>query len=442
MKIFFYKTLRISHLLVFCLLFTSIGKFSFAQEQSHIKEIKLSQLFALADSNSMAIQSALAAKAVAEYKTKIAKSNKLPNIKANADFGYLGNIGIIGFGNMPDDYYDMPHFSNNYSIEAAWVLYAGGNIRRGIDMSVLGEKISEAAVESTRSGIRLMLTGLFTDLYVSQNQQQVLKKNIEQTKLLLKNMKNRMDAGIILESDYIRYELQLSNLKFALLQMNNQVAKICAELTETLKIQGNALLYAILENNNAMQTDNSEDVSNNSELKIAALQMQMAEKELENSRSNLKPTVSLFGSASLNRPFIYDIPAIDLYANINIVGVSISFDIGKLYKNKNQVSSAKMALSQNRANLSLKQEQTNISLRKAIIDHNEAIEHLEVAKKELELATKNYTLIVNQYNNESALITDVMDASNTKLNAELQLENAKAGIAFAYYKIKHITGKL
>ena len=41
-----------------------------------------------------------------------------------------------------------------------------------------------------------------------------------------------------------------------------------------------------------------------------------------------------------------------------------------------------------------------------------------------------------------ALITDMLDASNIKLNAELNEVDARIGIVFAYYKLLYVAGKI
>lgn len=60
----------------------------------------------------------------------------------------------------------------------------------------------------------------------------------------------------------------------------------------------------------------------------------------------------------------------------------------------------------------------------------------------MELASQNYTVIRNRYENQLVLITDMLDASNMKLSAELREVDARVNIAFAYYRLKYIAGTL
>ena len=60
----------------------------------------------------------------------------------------------------------------------------------------------------------------------------------------------------------------------------------------------------------------------------------------------------------------------------------------------------------------------------------------------MELANQNYTVIRDRYKNDMALITDMLDASNSKLTAEVQLVNAQINIIYNYYKLLYISGTL
>lgn len=60
----------------------------------------------------------------------------------------------------------------------------------------------------------------------------------------------------------------------------------------------------------------------------------------------------------------------------------------------------------------------------------------------MELARQNYQVVNNRYLNQLALITDMIDATNMKLDAELGEVDARINIAYAYYKMKYIAGQL
>jgi outer membrane protein TolC len=67
---------------------------------------------------------------------------------------------------------------------------------------------------------------------------------------------------------------------------------------------------------------------------------------------------------------------------------------------------------------------------------------LETEEKNVELATENYRIVENRYNNQLALLTDMLDASTAKLDAEVRLVNARVNIIYYYYLLKQNSGTL
>ena len=63
-------------------------------------------------------------------------------------------------------------------------------------------------------------------------------------------------------------------------------------------------------------------------------------------------------------------------------------------------------------------------------------------EKQVELADQNYSVVKNRYDNDLALLTDMLDASNMKLSADMALVNARINMLYNYFKLKYITNTL
>ena len=87
-------------------------------------------------------------------------------------------------------------------------------------------------------------------------------------------------------------------------------------------------------------------------------------------------------------------------------------------------------------------EQVNNNVQEAYTYYLQSYNELETQQKNVELARQNYDVINNRYLNQLALVTDMVDASNTKLDAELSEVDARINIAYAYYKMKYVAGEL
>ncbi|MDR3047808.1 MAG: TolC family protein, partial [Bacteroidales bacterium] len=88
------------------------------------------------------------------------------------------------------------------------------------------------------------------------------------------------------------------------------------------------------------------------------------------------------------------------------------------------------------------EEQISLALNEAFVHYKEAYVLLETKEKSVELAAQNYKVISYRYENDLALLTDLLDAASQKLDTELQTINAKINIIFNYYKLKYISGTL
>ena len=87
-------------------------------------------------------------------------------------------------------------------------------------------------------------------------------------------------------------------------------------------------------------------------------------------------------------------------------------------------------------------EQLNNQVQQAYTYYQQAFVELETQQKSVQLAGQNYQVVNDRYLSQLALITDMIDASNIKLDAELKEVDARIGIIFAYYRLKYIAGQI
>ena len=71
-----------------------------------------------------------------------------------------------------------------------------------------------------------------------------------------------------------------------------------------------------------------------------------------------------------------------------------------------------------------------------------SFKEVETQQKQIELATQNYDVVQNRYQNQLALLTDMLDASSMKLSADMALVNAQISLLYNYYKLKYISNTL
>lgn len=90
-------------------------------------------------------------------------------------------------------------------------------------------------------------------------------------------------------------------------------------------------------------------------------------------------------------------------------------------------------------NLDLRSAQTGIGMS----DEAVRLQRSErLPKVSLMAADENYAVVSNRYANDLALLTDMLDAGNTKLEADLALVEARINLIYDYYRMKYVTHTL
>ena len=86
---------------------------------------------------------------------------------------------------------DMPHFGNNFALEAQQVIYAGGAISSGIKQAEIGKALAELDLQKNVQEIRFLLVGHYLNVYKLDNQIRVVQNNMELIEEDIANMKAR-----------------------------------------------------------------------------------------------------------------------------------------------------------------------------------------------------------------------------------------------------------
>ena len=144
----------------------------------------------------------------------------------------------------------------------------------------------------------------------------------------------------------------------------------------------------------------------------------------------------------LDGPITIEVPTLDNNFNYWYVGIGVKYNISSLFKNNRKLKQARLNVRQAQEQHLLAQEQVENAVQEGYVNFLTAFTDLRTQENSVRLADENYEVIDNRYRNEMALLTDMLDASNTKLSADLGLVNARINILYHYYKMKYLTHTL
>lgn len=430
--------------------FAYLALFLFSTTSPYAQErvFTLKELFSLADKNSKEIRFHQLAIREAEQGVKVARNAYLPSLSVKAEASYIGDGCMTDRDFSNAIHADMPHWGNSFVVKAQQVLYAGGGIRSGVRQSQLEKQIAEQEHLNSRQDQRFMLAGYYLDLFQLRNQELVYRKNIEQTRLLVKDMQAAYRQGTALKSDITRYELQLQNLELGLTSTANRLNVLNHRLVTTLGIEpGTHIVPDTLYLKQVLIEERQESewaagIGASPTMQLAGLGIKLEQNRRKLIQSEQLPHISLSATNELNGPILVEVPPLNNNFAYWFVGIGISYNIDALFKGKRKLRQADISIQKQEEKRRLAEEELENSIHEAYINLQEAYTQLRTQKKSVQLAHENFDIVRQRYMNGLALITDMLDASNTQLDMELQLANYQVGILYQYFLLKKQIGAL
>ena len=410
--------------------------------------MSIAQLFDKIEENSKSLVTAKTGVEAANLGIESAKSKKLPDLDASLSFSYIGNALLTDrdFSNVHG--LSSPHFGNNFAFNAQQVVYAGGAINAGIKLAELGKQQAEVGVKLTRQQMRFIALGQYLDLYKIDNRIKVYEKNIELTRQLIKDINAKQKEGMALKNDITRYELQMESLKLGLTALHNNRSILNHQLCNTLGMsQDEQIIPDATIADKAYGKDGeaywqTAGLMSSPLLEQSSNAIKIAEQKEKIAKSDLLPKVAFVATEQFDGPILFELPPVDKNLNVWYVGVGVKYSLSSLFKSNKRIKQAAVETRQAREAHAVQTEQLNNNVQAAYVQYQQTYVELETQKKSVELAQQNYEVMNARYLSQLALVTDMVDASNLKLNAELSEVDARINIVYAYYKMKYVAGEI
>lgn len=410
--------------------------------------MSIEDLFVVAESNSTQLRPCFSTEAEAERELSVARSGRLPDINANLSLSYIGDGFITrrdfsGYEKAP-----IPHFGEGIGVNVTQPLDAGGAITAGIEMAELKLTASRYATELQRDNIRFQLAGYYLDLYKCTNLRAVVEGNLTLARKVLADMTARYEQGVAIQNDITRYELLISSLELQLVKLDNTIDILNTSLVVTAGLPAGTRIVpdeAMLDR--SLPSDGEgwwqqEAAANAPSIKLARSGVDISRKAEAITRSERLPKIGLQAGWTLEGPILVEVPPIDRNLSYWYVGVGVSYNVSSLFKTGKSMARSRAATRVALDRLDATVESVSLGVRADYIKYLEAYEELKTQTKSVELADRNYNTISTRYMADMALITDMLDAANSRLDAAQRLVNARIDIIYYYYKLLFTTGKI
>lgn len=409
--------------------------------------LTLTDVFTRIENENQTMSMLRTAQEAAEEGIKSAKNARYPEINAELNVSYIGDCFLTdrNFSNYTKA--PSPHFGNGFTLEAQQVVYAGGAVNAAVKMAEHEGHMSEAVISKSRQGLRLMAVGEYLDLFRTDNSIKVYKENIALTTKLIEEINARREQGLALAADVTRYELRLEMLKLDLVRLQNTREIMNYRLVNSLGLPEGTVISSILGDDEDMRDrsrQNWQEIAADAspEMKVSGIKADMALTRQKLVQSERLPKIAVVAYENFNGPITFEIPPIDKNLNIWYVGLGIRYNFSSLYKSGHKLKQAAIEVRQAEQAKNVTEENLRNDVQKAYADYMQSYVELETSEKSLQLADENYERIHDRYMEQLVLVTDMLDAFNMKLDAELGVSAANAEIQYRLCYLRYAAGIL
>lgn len=383
---------------------------------------------------------------MARSRAKTARTAKLPEVQVGLKGGYLGQPIVFREGLSHPTRPQSPHWLQNYEIDFSQPIYQGGRIRYSIEKADIEQKIAELQTLQNEADIKLALLEQYMQLFSLYKQQTVLARNIEESTKRLENIKSKKRQGLITNNDVLRSELQLTNDRLALQEVDNSLTLMSQQLDillgldeQTLIVPDTTLLRQINPTSDYadyLQKAYRDDWT----MRRLRQETQLALNNQRLVKAEFLPQLSLYAGNTLARPITRTMA--DYYNNSWNIGLTLSYPLSSLYKNRHKLEEARLNIDASQQQEELRKQSLRMEIRTALIRHQEAQDRVKALELSVRQARENYRIMRNRYFGQLSILTDLLDANNVLLDAELQLTTARARVIYTYYELQKACGLL
>jgi outer membrane protein len=342
--------------------------------------------------------------------------------------------------NEKGDYRYEGLFNGQYTLNANWTIYNGGQNRNNIKQAQLQKEAQDLNTEYNQNEIEIAITQAYLQILYSResikNNENIVATSAEQ----LKQTQDFLDAGSITRSEYAQVEAQYSSDKYNLVQAQNSYDNYMLQLKQLLELDYNAdidIEFPVISDEQVLVFIPSKyEVYRRAlaimpEIQNSKLNMQIANLTKSSAKAGYLPTVSLTGSIGTGNIFNSSPSfATQIGHNFNqSVGVTVSIPIFDNKQNQSNVKKAELQVQTAELDYLDTQKTLQRTIESLYQDavagqskYNAAKDKLNSAKLSYELVQEQYSLgmrntveLTTEKNNYANALQDMLQAKYTAL---------------------------
>jgi outer membrane protein TolC len=378
-----------------------------------------------------------------KLESDVVKNNIYPSMKISGQYLRLTNANVNS--NLGTNNSNQP----SKPIEISSLLLGQANVAMPIFNGFklkYSVKVSKSLYQSQiynathiKEQIALKVVELFAKLYQAEEMVLLFEENRIRAKQRVKDFKAMLDNGLLARNDFLKAQLQESNVQISLDNAQKNVNTINYKLVTILLLPEDTKVRIDIEaiKKEIATSTLIETTGKRNDLQALVLQEEASKKNIDIAKSNYYPSIALIGGY-----IAFDLKDVLTVNNAMNIGIGVSYDLASVFKNQKQVKLAK-------------NKSEEVLWSKAILS-DEIKEEVHDAKENYSLAQKqnktynlaneqgqeNYRIVKDKYDNSLSDTNDLLEADVQQLQSKINLALSEANIALKYYQLQFAQGNL
>lgn len=391
-----------------------------------------------------------------EAKVSETNANMLPSLKFNGSYTRLSDIppaylslpsALSQF--MPGGPIQIsPSILNNYGLKLSFSqpLFTGSRLSNSSKLANYSSLATGEDYNKDKEELAYNVKNSYWSLYKAIQLKNVIDENVNQIKAHLTDANNLLQQGLLTDNDVLKLKVQLSNVMYSQVDLNNGVrlAKIALNnvigipLSTEVDIQVDTNITEI----QIADIDALVEIAlnNRPDVKAANYRIKAGESGVKIAQASWFPQIYLYGDYLYNRPNSRVFPAQDAFKDTWDAGITLTFDIWNWGTTVHQTHQAEAQLEQARDALGIVKDAITLEVTQNYLSVEQAKEKINIAKISVSQAEENMRVTESKFKNGLALSSDMVDAEVALLQAKTNYTNSLVDYELAKAKLEKSVG--
>ncbi|WP_228408809.1 TolC family protein [Chryseobacterium sp. JV274] len=383
-------------------------------------------------------------------KEKDLKMEKLPDIEFHTSYTQVTNLyqhqnGVFNKATR----YDAINGMYDFTLSASIPVYMGGKIKNTEKKAAIDTEISALRTHLDERQLTMEIITAFLQIHHLKEQQSLINDKMKEDSVNIKQVKALKANGVVTVNEVLRTSLQLSNHKMSWTELDNDIQIAEHKLKTILSLPEIQEMHVntedlISENAAIPYIDDLTETALNKNESVEITHKNLSLKELDQkiTKANYLPKITAGGEYFLKYPNMMFFPPEPYAYRLGMMGVNLTYPIENLYKNKYKMQEARENIDLAKLQIAENEEKIRHSVYEAYKKFEETDQKVKIAEEAIDQAKENYRIVRTKYANKLSLITELIDADNTYLEAESNLISVKINRQLKYYQLQYTIGNL